>query len=63
MQEQKRQRRHQKHQARQAGQEVHHRVGVTDALEEGQALSEQGVVGAEDLRHATGPANALADMR
>ncbi|MND57968.1 hypothetical protein D3C80_491080 [compost metagenome] len=63
MQQQERQWRRQEHQPRQAGQEVQHRVGVAHPLEQAKATPEQRVVGAEDLHHATGPANALADVR
>ncbi|MNC10971.1 hypothetical protein D3C75_586540 [compost metagenome] len=63
MQQQERQRRGQEHQPWQAGQEVQHGVGIAHPLEQAQPTAEQRVVGTEDLHHAPGPANALADVR
>ena len=60
--EQVRQRCGQKHQARQAVKEVQHCVQVAQPLPELEALAEQRVVGARDLRHPPCPANALAHM-
>ncbi|MCY1174935.1 hypothetical protein D9M73_151540 [compost metagenome] len=55
--------RRQENQARQAHQEMHHGVGITDALEHRQAFAQQWIVGAKNLRHAARPADTLADMR
>ncbi len=62
VQQQERQRCGQEHQPRDAGQEVQHRVGVAEALEQAQALAQQRVVDAEDLHHAARPADALVDV-
>ncbi len=42
--------------------EMQHGVAVADPLEHAQPLAEQWVVDPEDLRHATRPADALADV-
>ncbi len=62
VQQQERQRRGEEHQARNAGQEMQHRVGIAEALEQAQALAQQRVVDAEDLHHAARPADALVDV-
>ncbi len=61
--EQEGQRRGQEDDPWQAIEEVQHRVGVAEPLHEAQALAEHRVVHPQDLRHATGPADALADVR
>ena len=57
------QRRRHENQSRQAIEKVQHRVDVAQPLAQRQAAPEQGVVDAEDLRHATCPADALTDVR
>ena len=59
---QKSQRRRQKHQARQTIEEMQHCVEVAQALAQVQALAEQRIVGAENLRHTPRPANTLANV-
>jgi len=55
-------RRGEEHQARDTGEEMQHRIGVTQSLQQGQPAAGERIVQAKYLRHAAGPANALPDM-
>ena len=52
----------QKDEARHRIQKVGHGVEVAQPLRKPELTAEQGIVGAQDLDHAAGPANALADV-
>ena len=50
------------HQPRQPEEEVHHGIGVADALPQREPFPQKGVVHAKDLRHAARPPDALAHV-